>query len=260
MSNALRLVAVKRGIDPKDFALVAFGGAGPLHAVAIAEVLGIPRIIIPLHPGHCSAFGALISDWRVDRVLTRLYRSDMLDVKMLNDEFTRLTTEAVKELQQEGFSGEPTILRSIDMRYQGQNYEHEVLVSNNSIDENEIKAAFDKFAELYEAFSGFSHPNAVIELVNLRVTAIGDSDKPKLVKIKKGDSPKPVEKRPVFISQGGFSDIPIYRRTDLPSNKIMHGPSVIEEVASTTVVPEGYTFNADENGILIISREDIKNV
>ena len=260
MSNALRLVAVKRGVNPKDFALVAFGGAGPLHAVAIAEVLGIPRIIIPLHPGHCSAFGALISDWRVDRVLTRLYRSDMLDVKVLNEEFIRLTQEAIEELSQEGFSGESTVLRSIDMRYQGQNYEHEVIVSNSSIDENEIKAAFNKFAEQYESFSGFSHPNAVIELVNLRVTAKGISDKPKLENIKKGGSPEPVEKRSVFISQGGFTDIPIYRRTDLQGNLPLHGPAIIEEVASTTVIPKGYTFKADENSILIILREDMQNV
>ena len=188
MANALRLVAVNRGVDPREFALVAFGGAGPLHAVAVAEALRIPRVLVPLHPGHCSAFGALISDWRVDKVLTRLYRSDTLDASTLDREFQQLTEAALEELLGEGFQGDPVVLRSIDMRYQGQNYEQEVSVGEGSISDDVLRRALARFAEQHEAFSGSSHLDAVIELVNLRVTAIGPSSRIQLEELARGAS------------------------------------------------------------------------
>ena len=257
MANALRLVAVKRGVDPREFALVAFGGAGPLHAVAVAEALRIPRVLIPLHPGHCSAFGALISDWRVDKVLTRLYRSDTLDAATLDKEFQQLTEAAVEELLGEGFHGNPVVLRSIDMRYQGQNYEQEVSVGEGSISDDVLCKVLARFAEQHEAFSGSSHLDAVIELVNLRVTAIGGSSRIQLKELPRGTSAQPVARRPVFFLGDGLVETAVYRREQLPGGSRLSGPAIVEEMASTTLVPAGSTLRVDEHGLITIFREEM---
>ena len=257
MANALRLVAVKRGVDPREFALVAFGGAGPLHAVAVAEALRIPRVLVPLHPGHCSAFGALISDWRVDKVLTRLYRSDTLDDATLDGEFQQLTEAAVEELLGEGFHGNPVVLRSIDMRYQGQNYEQEVSVGEGSISDDVLCKVLAQFAEQHEAFSGSSHLDAVIELVNLRVTAIGGSSRIQLEELPRGTSAQPVAHRPVFFFGDGLVETAVYRREQLPGGCRLSGPAIVEEMASTTLVPAGSTLRVDEHGLITIFREEV---
>jgi len=258
MANALRLVAVKRGVDPQEFTLVAFGGAGPLHAVAIAKALRIPRVLIPLHPGHCSAFGALISDRRVDKILTRMYHSYDLKAEILDEEFQQLTKSAAEELSREGFRDNPIFFRSIDMRYQGQNYELEVNIGNEPIDETTVAKALDQFASQHEAFSGASNPDAVIELVNLRVTAIGPSSKIKLEKIKSGDISRPFLRRPVHFSRNGFQETDIYRREDLPKGCRLNGPVIVEEVASTTIVPDGYIIMVDDYGLITIFSEEEK--
>jgi len=255
MANALRLVAVNRGVDPREFALVAFGGAGPVHAVAVAEALQIQRVLIPPHPGHCSAFGALIADWRVDKIQTRLYRSDTLEATTLDSEFQQLTATAVEELRSEGFDGIPTVLRSIDMRYQGQNYEQEVSIEEGAINDNALRKALAKFENLHEAFSGSSHPDAVIELVNLRVTAIGPSPRIKLEKLTNGSAAHPVAHRPVFFSRDGLVETAIYRREELPGGCRLSGPAIVEEMSSTTVVPADYTLTVDQYGLINIFRE-----
>ena len=257
MANALRLVAVKRGVDPREFALVAFGGAGPLHAVAVAGALRIPRVLVPLHPGHCSAFGALISDWRVDKVLTRLYRSDTLDAATLDGEFQQLTEAAVEELLGEGFHGNPVVPRSIDMRYQGQNYEQEVSVGEGSISDDVLCKVLAQFAEQHEAFSGSSHLDAVIELVNLRVTAIGGSSRIQLEELPRGTSAQPVAHRPVFFFGDGLVETAVYRREQLPGGCRLSGPAIVEEMASTTLVPAGSTLRVDEHGLITIFREEV---
>ena len=257
MANALRLVAVKRGVDPREFALVAFGGAGPLHAVAVAEALRIPRVLVPLYPGHCSAFGALISDWRVDKVLTRLYRSDTLDAATLDGEFQQLTEAAVEELLGEGFHGNPVVLRSIDMRYQGQNYEQEVSVGEGSISDDVLCKVLAQFAQQHEAFSGSSHLDAEIELVNLRVTAIGGSSRIQLEELPRGTSAQPVAHRPVFFFGDGLVETAVYRREQLPGGCRLSGPAIVEEMASTTLVPAGSTLRVDEHGLITIFREEV---
>lgn len=257
MANALRLVAVNRGVDPREFALVAFGGAGPVHAVAVAEALLIPRVLIPPHPGHCSAFGALIADWRVDKVQTRLYRSDTLDASTLDREFQQLAATALEELRSEGFQGDPTVLRSIDMRYQGQNYEQEVSIEEGAISDEALLKALANFADLHEAFCGSSHPDAVIELVNLRFTAIGPSPRIQLEELTEGRRPQPFAHRPVFFSRDGLDETAIYRREDLPGGCRLKGPAIVEEMSSTTVVPADYTLTVDRYGLMSIFTEEV---
>ena len=126
MASAIKMVSLERGHDPRRFSLLAFGGAGPLHAAAVARVLGIPRVIVPQHPGVFSALGLLLADIRVDKVWTQAFRSNDVDAPLVNRQFERITERALAELRQEGFAGEPEIRRAINMRYFGQNYEHEV--------------------------------------------------------------------------------------------------------------------------------------
>ncbi|HWE64427.1 MAG TPA: hydantoinase/oxoprolinase family protein, partial [Chloroflexota bacterium] len=216
MANAIRLLAVERGFDVREFALMAFGGAGPVHARAVAEKLGIARVLVPLHPGLCSAFGALIADWRVDKVWTAFMRSDALDLPRVRAEFTRLEQEARDELLADGFTGEVLIARGIDMRYAGQNYEREVPLSGPAEHAGSIGEALARFAELHEAFYGFSIEGETIELVNFRLTAIGLAGVPDLPLLAPAqDAPLPIARRDVFFQAGGFTACPIYRRDDL---------------------------------------------
>ncbi len=126
MAGTIRRVAVERGVDPRDFELVAFGGAGPLHAAEIASSLGLTGVIVPPHPGLASAFGTLLADRRVDRRWTHYSRSDAVDVAALDARLDGIEQDARAALAAEGFAGEPEVERSLSMRYAGQNYEQEV--------------------------------------------------------------------------------------------------------------------------------------
>ena len=126
MASAIKMVSLERGHDPRRFALFAFGGAGPLHAAAVARALRIPRVLVPLYPGNASALGMLLADLRVDKIWTQAFKSTAVDAGLVERQFARIREAAVAELRGEGFAGEPEIAYSINMRYLGQNYEHEV--------------------------------------------------------------------------------------------------------------------------------------
>jgi N-methylhydantoinase A len=253
MANAIRLIAVERGLDPRDFALMAFGGAGPVHARAVAEKLGMSRVLIPLHPGLCSAFGALIADWRVDKVWTAFLRSDALDIDHIVAEFERLERTARDELVSDGFKGDVVVARSIDMRYSGQNYEREVPLSGNGVDATTIGRALERFTELHEAFYGFSIEGETIELVNFRLTAIGLATVPALAELPPSTAePRPVATRDVYFAACGFIPCPIYRRDQLGAGVCLHGPAVVEEVDATTVVHPGDALEVTPSGVMTL--------
>ena len=165
MASAIRLMTVKKGLDPREFGLVAFGGAGPLHAAALAASLDIKHVVIPPHPGLGSAFGSLLGDIQVDRRWTRFCRSDDLDSEAVRREFDELTRQTVDELRTDGFRGEPLIRRSIDMRYSGQNYEQEIPLPPGDIDVTTLTAALDEFHDFHHRFYGYSFREEVIELM-----------------------------------------------------------------------------------------------
>ena len=173
MASAIKMVSLERGHDPRRFSLLAFGGAGPLHAAAVARVLGIPRVIVPQHPGVFSALGLLLADIRVDKVWTQAFRSNAVDAPLVNRQFERITDRALAELRQEGFAGEPEVRRAINMRYFGQNYEHEVEIESGELDEAALERAFRRFDELHAERYGYAIDGEVIELVSFKVTVIG---------------------------------------------------------------------------------------
>jgi len=253
MANAVRLISVDHGLDPREFALMAFGGAGPGHARAVAEKLGVPRVLIPLHPGLCSAFGALIADWRVDKVWTAFMRSDTLDADRIAAGFRRLETAARDDIVDDGFTGDIVIHRSIDMRYAGQNYEREIPLPDAPIDADVVTQALDRFGRFHEAYYGFSIEGELIEFVNFRVTAIGRSGVPQIGGAPAhGVRPDPTGERPVYFGSTGVAPCPIYRREHLAADTRMAGPAVIEEVDSTTVVHPGDILSVTPSGVMMI--------
>jgi N-methylhydantoinase A len=250
MANAIRLIAVERGLDPRDFALIAFGGAGPLHARAVAERLDIPVVLVPPHPGLCSALGAAIAQARVDRVQTIYARSDAVDLRELAAAERRLREETVAELRRNVDVDDPIVRRSADLRYVGQNYELEVQLPAGDLD-----AAWEpllaRFAEDHERQYGFSLDGEAVELINLRITALRpDVPVPLVADLHEDAQPS---SRPVWFGADAPVECPIHRRATLQPGTELEGPAVIEDPDSTTLVFPGDRLVVHESGVLVLT-------
>jgi N-methylhydantoinase A len=258
MSYAVKGVTTERGLDAGSFALVAYGGAGPLHATAVAREIGIRRVIIPRAPGHFSAFGMLFSDLRYDFVRTWFISLEKLDFAAFERVF--------KELEQDGRDAiaasaiapnEVTVQRALDMRYVGQ--EHTVTVDVpeqhfKSGDRQAIKALFDAVhAQRY----GTSAPNEPAEIASLRTTITGIVEKPGLERIAAGTAAPPKDAatglRKAYFHEVCFVDTPTFARAALLAGNRIAGPALIEEHASTTVVLPGDSVEVDALGNLDIT-------
>jgi N-methylhydantoinase A len=252
MVNAIRVLSIDRGLDPRDFALVAFGGAGPLHAAALAKTMHMRHVVIPLHPGLCSAFGALIADLQVNKVHSKHFRSDGVDAAAVHAHFSRLVEEAVAELRQEGFQGQPEISRSISMRYAGQNYEQDIEVEADVMTEGTLRGVFRAFERRHEQFYGYSLSGEVIELIRFNVTAVGRTPKPSLAPLDRHGRPVSEDSRSVFFVETGFVRTPIYRREALTAGGAIEGPAVVEEIDATLLVHPGQQLNVDDYGVITL--------
>jgi N-methylhydantoinase A len=252
MANATRMVGVERGHDPRDFALIAFGGAGPLHGVAIARQLGVPRVIIPIAPGNLSALGLLLADLRVDRLWTQAMRSDHADLSTLNARFSRMREQAMAELRDEGFTGEPSFEYALSLRYLGQNYEHEVPLPTLPLTHQSLDGLFASFHRIHTELYGYHMADAVVEIISGRVTATGSIPKPSLPRIAASATAAPDHQRPVYFRDAGWLETPIYRRGALGAGCVIEGPAVIEEAGSTTLLDPGCRLTVSENGLLLI--------
>jgi N-methylhydantoinase A len=252
MASAIKMVSLERGHDPRRFSLLAFGGAGPLHAAAVARTLGIPRVIVPLLPGVFSALGLLLADIRVDKVWTQAFRSNNVDAALVNRQFGRITERALAELRQEGFAGEPEVRRAINMRYLGQNYEHEVEVDAGELDEAALERAFRRFDELHAARYGYAIEREVIELVSFKVTAVGKRA-PLELSGTNGRAPTARSRRQVYVRGPGSLEAEVVHRSALEPGESMAGPAVVEEDGSTTFVEPGMTVERTEGGALVIA-------
>ena len=256
MSYAVKGVTTERGLDAGDFVLVAYGGAGPLHAVDVAREIGIRNVIVPSAPGVFSAFGMLFSDLRYDYVRTHL-------MQLVDASFNEI--EAVfKELERNGrdaiaaTSVKPdqiAVKRALDMRYVGQ--EHPVTVElPMRVFEKQDRAAIKRhFDNDHMQRYGTSAPNENAEVVSLRVTVAGRMKKPPQEKIKKGNSAPPKSSRTGTRKawfDGRFRNAPTYQRTELLAGNRISGPALIEEHASTTVLMLGDRMVVDEYGNLAV--------
>ena len=257
MANAVRHVTLERGLDPRDFTLVAYGGGGPLHASSVAKELSIRTIIIPQAPGHFSAVGMLMADFRRDYVQTLFARMDDLEMAELEDEFKKLEAEGRKALEASGIPTERIVFeRAADMRYVGQEHAVAVRVPAAVGDETaraEIKKLFDDAHELRYSHSA---PGESADIVSLRVSAIGRLGKPEFPRIPPGDPvPPPAARRgtrSVIFEGSGALEAAVFDRTKLLQCNMIPGPAIIEEAASTTVVEPGDTVTVNAYGHLVM--------
>jgi N-methylhydantoinase A len=250
MANQVKLIAVDRGVDPRDFVLIPFGGAGPVHASACARLLSIRRMLIPPHPGLSSAFGALAANWRVDRVRTIFGRSTHLNVEIIGEWLEALTASALSELREDGFTGEPILLRSIDMRYAGQNYERPISLPAGPFTTEAAGTMVERFSRAHDEFYGFSLEDEPVEFVNLRVTVIGPTDLQPSVELSTTQEAEPTAWRPVSFHGRSYLETPVYRRELLGASFTLTGPVIIEEPDATTVVHPGDTLIVRPDGLL----------
>ena len=256
MSHAVKAVTTERGLDAGDFAMVAYGGAGPLHACNIAREMGIRKLIIPRSPGHFSAFGMLFSDLRYDYVRSRFTRLTDADFADLEAIYTELEAEGIAEVEKVSVAPERIVIsRSADMRYVGQ--EHSVTVDLTpdlfaNMDRAGIKKRFDA---VHDVRYGTCAPQERSEIVSLRVTVTGMLEKPVLEPIVQGEAtPPPVAhtgNRAVRYGQNVLETV-TWDRTELIAGNRIDGPALIEEHASTTVLHPGDTCEVDAFGNLVI--------
>jgi len=247
MERALRVVSIERGYDPREFALVAFGGAGGLHACELAEVMAIPTVMIPARPGALSAFGILVSDVVKDYSRTLVWRfSDGLPQAKLQKEFRKLEAPAQKEFRAERWRGALQYERSLDLRYRGQGYELNVPAG-------EDVAA--RFHDEHQRRYGYHHAGREIELVTLRLRVRLRTPPLEVARRSAARKPLPrvipVERVPVFFRDKAVTT-PVFERRDLVSGRPMRGPAVITEYSATTVIPAGKRFWVDAAENLII--------
>jgi N-methylhydantoinase A len=254
MINALKLVSVRRGYDPREFALIAFGGGGSMHAVALARELRIGKVIIPVAPGHFSAFGMLMSDAMQDYLLTALTASVEDSRQRVESTFADLESQAVDYFLAAGFDrGQIELVRSLDMRYNGQEHTVRVRVPDGSLDFAELN---DRFHAAHEKAYTFRLPSGV-EIVNYHVAAVVPTVKPALAELDAGsETPKLKETRTVDFDVWGQLDSAVYERADLFPGCHFHGPAIIEEPAASTVVPPGVTGTVDAIGNIVMTLGD----
>jgi N-methylhydantoinase A len=247
MLRALRLVSVQRGYDLREFALIAYGGAGPVHAGALARQAGIARVIVPAHSGAFSALGCLVSPLRYDTVQTHRARLETWEAKVVEERFRALEAQCLRPLLDEGHRMNAiVVLRSLDLRYVGQNYELEVgEVPGGPAG---LKAAFEqRHRQLYGYATGEN-----VECVNLRVTARAAGEQPPLPVPPAGTSAVSRGTHRAYFKETGPVQMPRYDRTGLPAGHAVAGPAMIEDEWSTTVVYPGMRAVADRLGNLVI--------
>jgi N-methylhydantoinase A len=255
MVGAIKEISIAKGHDPRDFVLVAYGGAGPMHAAFIAEELEMARVMVPPAPGNFSALGALISDLRRDFVRTRLTPTRGADWADAERVFAALEDEARRELVAEGIAPERiTRVRSLGMRYVGQSWELLVRVPDGAQSMDAVEAAFHAAHE-----RRYGHASAgPAEIVNFRLTAIGAVPKPAPRRwTVTGALAQARQAERVVSFDGAAARVPVYERGRLPVGVAVTGPAVVEEMGATTIVPPGWTGAVGEWGELVLERRSL---
>jgi N-methylhydantoinase A len=261
MANAIRSRTLQKGIDPRGFALVAMGGAGPLHGAEVAAMLDIPEVIVPPYPGITSAMGLLVTDLKYDAVRTLFQTSGQFNLGRINADLAAMQADlagrfAADKIAPEGVS----FARIGDLRYVGQGYELKVPIADGAVDEAAMAQALDAFHAAHAAEYGHAFPANPVEVVNLRV--IGRGAMPRLA--------------PGQAAQGGALDralirhsdtvfrvngtlatyaTAIYQRAALPVGQPFPGPAVILQTDTTTVVPPGWMVDVHPSGSLILTQK-----
>ena len=258
MANAIRSRTVQKGHDPREFSLVAFGGAGPLHGVDVARDLGIPEVIIPPYPGITSAAGLLTTDLKYDAIRTEFQVSNNVDSERLTRDFETMQAGLVDQFKADGLdAGAVTYQRSGDLRYVGQGYELRVPVGDGPIDEASLADIFRAFEKIHTTEYGHVFEDNPIEIVNIRVTGIGQMPKIELPTHAPGGKIHEalLENTQCYFRLDGEQQVmmtPLYARDKLPVDQAFEGPAIVLQKDTTTVIPPGAKATAQTGGNLLI--------
>ena len=255
MERAVRVSSAEKGYDPRDITLVAFGGAGPMHAAALAKAVGIPTVLVPERPGVFSAVGLMMSDIRHDYVQTRTLRGAEINGASLDPLYRDLDGEAHAALERDGVREDRRQLqRSADLRYVGQAYEVNVPVPTEALDDRTAAVVVQAFHDLHQQLYAHHHPDKPVEFVSGRVAAIGLMEAPELRRRSAGDGILvSKERRLVYYEEtDGIVETDVYDRDALSIGAAFEGPAVVEQADTTTVIHPRQRAHVDEMGNLLI--------
>ncbi|HSH56623.1 MAG TPA: hydantoinase/oxoprolinase family protein, partial [Halomonas sp.] len=245
MADAVRLVSIRRGLDPRDFALIAFGGAGALHGAEVAKELGIPAVIVPPNPGVTSAMGCLLVDIQHDLSMMYTAAAESADLEDLDRQFRSLEEEAVERLRHEGVADADVVLqRGISMRYQGQWRSLQVAMGSGDAS---LEDAIEMFHQEHERQFSFRQNALPVEIYQLHLRAVGKTPKPEFPRSERVPDAQaaPHAHREVYF-EGQWHHTPVYDRATLPVGFEFSGPAIIDQLDSTTVVPPDTLASIDE--------------
>lgn len=261
MMGAVRVISVEQGEDPRDFALVAFGGAGPLHAADVARNMGMKRVLVPPRPGLLSAIGLLHADVRGDFSLTRLLRADAKNLKAFNAGFADLKKRGAEWLRGEG-ERKAKFEWFVDLRYFGQNFELIMPLAQDRLAAQSLAQLTGAFHKRHKVFYGYDMPMQPVEIVNLRLVVIAARKAPATARSGGKNELKQIvtEKRRVWFADTGFVLAPVVQRDQLPAGWRARGPVIIEQMDATTVVPPKAVVHNDALGYLHLTLGDAKAV
>jgi len=259
MANAIRSRTVQRGLDPREFSLMAFGGGGPLQACEVAALLAIPEVIVPPHPGITSAIGLLTTDIKYDAIRTAFQVSGQVDHSRVETMFNEMESQLAHQFDTDNIPQENVrFMRYADIRYVGQGYELRVKIDSDRFDTAAEQALFSQFEDQHQTEYGRSFPDSPKEIVNVRVSGVGLS-----TKLEKQDKPEADQKdhallkttECVFRVGAELITAPtnIYDRSKMPAGSEWEGPAIILQQDTTTVVRPGDRFRIDDNGNMLIS-------
>ncbi len=257
MVNAIKLASVKRGLDPRDMALVVFGGAGPLHAVNVATELAIDHVIIPCAPGNLSALGMLNANFRHDFVLSRISNIEDVETCDLREAFNGLNQHGMQWLESEGImaSGRE-LVATVDLRYSGQNYELNLPLNIASEETSWLPALKDAFHAEHERVYGYARPDSSVQIVSLRVNALGKLPSMNWRRVAPTVKvPAPYGERQVNVDRCAAAQYPVYRFENLYCGDKLGGPLFVDYTGSTLIVPPGWHATLDETGNLHVKRQ-----
>jgi len=258
MAKILRIVSIERGHDPRHFVLMCFGGAGPVHGCSLAEELGITRIVVPTSPGLFSAYGLLAADLKVNPAKAVMSPIDRLDVAEVEAIFESLRLEGADLLKEQRVpEGHISFVHEMDLRYIGQSYELPILTSR-PFTKRALHQTVEDFHKKHNAVYGYSVTSEPVELVNVRLTAIGLVEKPKLKEQPLHQEKPPKEavianRKVVFDRDSDYLEAPVFERERLKAGNRISGPAIIEQYDATTVVNPGWTASVDTFRNIILS-------
>ncbi|GAC1321372.1 MAG: hydantoinase/oxoprolinase family protein [Chloroflexota bacterium] len=258
MTEAIKAISTERGFDLRDFSLIAFGGAGPVHACQIALDLGIPRVLVPSAPGATSALGLLMSDVKHDFIRSRLENIEHVSPSSVNEVFASLAEAARTQLWDEGFANADIVLRYFaDMRYAGQGYENPVPIDAVPLADGDLARCRSRFDDIHRQCHGHAAPGQPVEIVSYRLEAIGIVPRVELATLEAAndDSARAQTgiRRALFSAVSDVPvDVPVFARDRLRAGHTFRGPAIVEQYDATTVICPGQSVRVDAIGNLLV--------